>query len=566
MTRVTPIGAVIHTYQKYDPQRFPSPTEPPPDLVSPAFEHMLMFGAMRELSEEELARAVHLDPSQIEGMGPSLDALLAMLLERKRKILAKYETDTVRGAAQRAFHEPASNTTPPQPLRARFERAVVEEQLYDLERLWYATRNEQSPFARQLLRLMERLGDKYQIDELAAKYTFTGQAPLTVAEALAIKEELEKIDELLKQLEQARQTAQLAVIDMEALAEFAEPGDMNRLAQLQQLVEDYLREMAERQGLTREDGGFRLTPQAYKLFQGKLLERIFSELQPSRTGRHSQAVVGEGAVELQHTKQYEFGDSTTHMDVPQTLINAMLRGGTELPLRLRTEDIVVHRTRNTPKCASVVIMDMSGSMRYDGQYINVKRMGLALNGLIRREYPGDFLHFVEMYTFAKLRAGGEIIELLPKPVTIFDPVVRFRVDMSRDDISELQVPSHFTNIQHSLLLARQLLAGQDTPNRQIMLITDGLPTAHFDGSWLYLLYPPDPLTEAATMREALLCQRAGITINIFLIDSWSQSEEDVRFARRLAESTKGRVFFPRGRELDRYVVWDYVKRRREILA
>ncbi|MCY2991864.1 MAG: hypothetical protein NTY19_28905 [Planctomycetota bacterium] len=566
MTRVSQIGGVIHTYQKYDPQHFPSPTQPPPDLVSPAFEHMLMFGGMRELSEEELARAVHLDPSQIAGLGPSLDTLLAMLLERKRKILAKYETDTVRRAAHRAFHHPASKATPPPQLRPRFERAVAAEQLVDLERLWYATQDERSLFARNLVQLMERLGDKYQVDELAAKYAFTGQTPLTVPHALEIKQELEKIDELLKQLEQARQTAQVALIDMDALAEFAEPGDMARLRDLQRMVEDYLRELADRQGLTRENGAFRLTPQAYKLFQGKLLDRIFSELQPSRTGRHQQSVVGEGAVELQHTKPYEFGDSITHMDIPQTLINAMLRGGTELPLRLKTEDIVVHRTRNTPKCASVVIMDMSGSMRYDGQYINVKRMGLALNGLIRREYPGDFLHFVEMYTFAKLRPGGEIVEMLPKPVTIFDPVVRFRVDMSRDDISEYQVPAHFTNIQHSLQLARQLLAAQDTPNRQVMLITDGLPTAHFDGPWLYLLYPPDPLTEAATMREALLCQRAGITINIFLVDSWSQSEEDVRFAQRLAESTKGRVFFPRGRDLDRYVVWDYVKRRREILA
>ena len=215
---------------------------------------------------------------------------------------------------------------------------------------------------------------------------------------------------------------------------------------------------------------------------------------------------------------------------------------------------------------SVVIMDMSGSMRYEGQYTNVKRMALALEGLIRSEYPGDFLNFIEMYTFAKLRRPGEIIELLPKPVTLYDPVVRFRIDMGREEISEFQIPPHFTNIQRSLQMARQLLVNQDTPNRQVILITDGLPTSHFDGSWLYLLYPPDPLTEAATMREGLLCQREGITINIFLVPSWSQSEEDIRFAYRLAESTKGRVFFTAGKDLDRYVVWDYVDRKREILA
>lgn len=88
-------GGVIHTYQQYDPKSFPSPSSPPPDLVSPAFEHMLTYGSTREFTEEELAKAIHLDPGQFAGLGPSLDALLKMLQERKAKILSKYETDTV---------------------------------------------------------------------------------------------------------------------------------------------------------------------------------------------------------------------------------------------------------------------------------------------------------------------------------------------------------------------------------------------------------------------------------------------------------------------------------------
>ena len=195
---------------------------------------------------------------------------------------------------------------------------------------------------------------------------------------------------------------------------------------------------------------------------------------------------------MQQTKPYEFGDSLANMDIPGSLINAMIRDGPGLPIRMKPEDIEIHRTRNTPKCATVVLLDMSGSMRYDGLYVNVKRMGLALDGLIRREYPGDFLQFVEMYTFAKPRRPGEIVQLMPKPVTIFDPVVRLRADMSDPNISEMLVPPHFTNIQHGLQLARQFLAAQDTPNRQVILITDGLPTAHFEGKFLYLLYPPDP--------------------------------------------------------------------------
>src|SRR4029078_5445539 len=158
------------------------------------------------------------------------------------------------------------------------------------------------------------------------------------------------------------------------------------------MIENYVCEIAERQGLERDGGGrgFKLTPKAYRLFQGRLLERIFANLQVSRSGRHQGPIVGEGAVEMSQSKQYEFGDSLAHMDIPQSLVNAMLRSGGESPMRLKQEDIVIHRTRNAPKCATCVIMDMSGSMRYDGQYVNVKRMALALEGLIRPEYPGDY--------------------------------------------------------------------------------------------------------------------------------------------------------------------------------
>src|SRR2546423_11135232 len=104
-----------------------------------------------------------------------------------------------------------------------------------------------------------------------------------------------------------------------------------------------------------------------------------------------------------------------------------------------------------------------------------------------------------------------------KMPTVPGPVVRLKADMSNPDLSEFRIPPHFTNIQHGLSLARKFLGAQDTPNRQVMLITDGLPTAQFEGSTLYLLYPPAPRTEEATLREAALCKRDGITINIFLL-------------------------------------------------
>jgi uncharacterized protein with von Willebrand factor type A (vWA) domain len=454
---------------------------------------------------------------------------------------------------------------PPPKLKERFDRAFKEEQLYDLERLWYGA-DERGPFARQLVQLVHRLGDKYQIDELAAKYQFTGRTELSIPRALEIKEELETIDRLLKQLEEAAKTGRVGVIDLEELAEFAESADVEQLRELGRQIDQYVRQLAERQGLEKTAHGYQLTPKAYRLFQGRLLDRIFSNLEASRTGRHQGAVAGDGAVELQRTKPYEFGDSLANMDIPGSLLNAMIRNGPGLPIRVRPDDLEIHRTRNSPKCATVVLLDMSGSMRYDGLYIDVKRMGLALDGLIRREYPGDYLQFVEMATFAKPRQPGEIVDLLPRPVTVLDPIVRLYVDMSDPEITELDVPPHFTNIQHGLHVARRLLQGQDTPNRRIILITDGLPTAHFEDKHLYLLYPPHRRTEDATLREGHFCARERITINIFLLPTWAQSREDVQFAYRLAESTAGKVFFTAGKDLDRYVVWDYLNRRREIVA
>jgi uncharacterized protein with von Willebrand factor type A (vWA) domain len=560
-------GGIVHTYQKYDPVNFPSPTAPPPDLVSPLFDHLLTYGDTDEFTEEQLANAIRLDPSQIAGLGPSLQAIKEMLLERKRKILATYETKAAQKLAADAFRKEAHKLAAPSRLAEKYRRAVKEEQLHELESLYFRVGNDRDPFALGLVLVSGLLGEKYQVDELAGKYEFTGREKMDVPKALAVKEELETIDRLLKQLEEAKKTAQLAIIDVEELQKFADPGDMERLRALQQQIEDYVREQAERQGLEGDSRGkFRLTPKAMRLFQSKVLTQIFSQLQASRTGRHPDAVIGEGAVESPKTKSYEFGDSVSQMDIPASMVNALLRNGPGLPVRMRPDDIQIHRTRVTPKAATCVLLDMSGSMRYDAQYVNVKRMGLALDGLIRTEYPGDFLQFIEMYTFAKPRHVSEVPHLMPKPVTIAQHYVRLKQDMSKPHVSELMIHQHFTNIQHGLQTARRFLANQDTPNKQVVLITDGLPTAHFEGSVLFMLYPPDPRTEEATMREAMLCARDGITINIFLLQVWTQSSEDVQFAYRVAEATKGRVIFTAGRDLDRYVIWDYIQRRKQIIS
>lgn len=573
---------LFHTYLGYDAKAFPSPTAPPADVAGAAFDFAMQFGDLEGFTEEQLAAAIRIDASQIAGLGPSLQSLIAMLEERKAKILATYETETVRRTSVESYREQAAAVKIRESQRRAFDRAVREEQLRDLEGLWYAQKDEQSPTARNLLKLMQRLGEKYQIEQMAGKYPFVGREPMTVPEALEIKEQLETIDKLLAQLREAMKTSQLAIIDLDELADFAEDenrlGEIDRLNEFQRQIEEFIRHEAERQGLERTRDGFRLSPQAYAIVRGRLLSEIFSDLQAARSGRHEGPVIGEGAIETAKTRQYEFGDSLAHLDVAGSFVNAFIRRADARSAEARAggpvrdsvfpsaPDLVVHRTRNNPKCATSVLMDMSGSMRHGGQYVNVKRMALALDALIRQEYPGDHLSFIEMFTLAKMRSPAEIVTLMPKPVSIRNPVVRLKADMSDPELSELRLPQHFTNIQHALSLARRVLSGQDTPNRQIALITDGLPTAHFDGPMLYMLYPPDPRTEEATIREARLCAREGITINIFLLPSWSQSREDVAFAQQVAETARGRVFFTGGKDLDRFVLWDYVSMRRRVIG
>lgn len=562
-------GGIIHSYLGYDPKRFPPPRTSAEDgVLDAAMDHLMHYGSYRPLTDQELADAIEIDPSQIAGLGPSIESLIALLEDRRRRILETYDPMPAFEQADTAYGDATEQIQPQTEMMQHvLQRAVDAESIPILEQVWYQVGGEKSELSGPLMRLIAALGSKLEIEQLVTSYSFTGRTPLSIDEAIDIKEMLEQIDELLAQLREALKNAKVGIIDLDKLREFVDEADVDQLRGMQSQIQEMLQERAEEAGLEMGPEGYQLGPGALRTIQGKLLDEIFSKLQASRTGRHEGPIAGEGAVEMARSRPYEFGDSVAHLDVAQTITNAAIRSGAEgRSFGVGSKDIEIHITRNTPKAATAVVMDMSGSMRSCGQYVVCKKMALALDGLIRREYPGDYLSLIEMYSFAKLRHVSELPEMMPKPVTIRDPFVRLRVDMSNPDVSEMMVHPHFTNIQASLSLARKMLASQDTPNRQIMLITDGLPTAHYEGEQLYLLYPPDPLTEEATMREAHRCAKDGITINMFVVPSWSQDSEDIAFAHRIAEATRGRVIFTAGHDLDRFVLWDYLQQKRRIIS
>ncbi|MBC01694.1 MAG: hypothetical protein CMJ34_00110 [Phycisphaerae bacterium] len=566
------LGGIVHTYRGYDPVRFPPPSRPPGEGMAGLGDRMLASGGRRRFTPEELADAIRIPPEAIAGLGPSIDALIAKLEERRRRILEHWNPAPTEQEASAAVDEAArpfiEDQRLPEAFRTRLSREIRERQIRGLEQLWYHLDREdpeQAGLRSRLPGMVESIVRLDAIQGLCEGWSFTGRTVPTIEEAIEIREELETIDRLLEQLREAMKNAKPAIVDLEELRDFVEEADLEGFEEARRRAEELLEQLAEQEGLVRDEEGWTMGPSALRRYQSTLLASVFGSMQGGRHGRHDPVERSDGAIELPATRPWCFGDPASSLDLPASVVNAVIRDP-QAPTALRPEDMMVHRTRSTTKCATVVILDMSGSMRWGGQYVAAKKMALALEGLVRREYPGDRLHFIEMYSVARIVPRGGVVDLLPKPVTIRDPVVRLRADMSDPDIGESDLPPHFTNIQQALRLARRLLANADTPNRQVMLITDGLPTAHFEDESLFLLYPPDPRTEEATMREAGLLAREGGVLNVFLVPSWSQDEDDLRFGRRIAESTGGRVVFTAGDDLDRFVVWDYLDRRRLIVG
>ena len=227
-----PLGGVYHTYLGYDAVKFGSAQ--PSDAggaARGAFEHLLAMGSMRRFTDEELAEAIRIEPSQIQGLGPSLEALIELLEQRRAKILATYDPAPATNTAARAFLDSASRVVPATgdaELAKRIARAIATQQLRDLERFWYRL-EEGSPAQRALTQALERLREKYEVDQLASKWAFTGREPLGVEQAIAVKEELEEIDRLLEQLRQALKNAKPAIIDMDALSQFAPQEQLDEI-------------------------------------------------------------------------------------------------------------------------------------------------------------------------------------------------------------------------------------------------------------------------------------------------------------------------------------------------
>jgi len=303
------------------------------------------------------------------------------------------------------------------------------------------------------------------------------------------------------------------------LSEYVLQYGENVLRNLEDLDDDDLPEVVkliEKEGLIErdEEGQWQVTPKGIRRIQDKALSDLFQTFRRDSVGRHDTLHKGEGSVKLEDTRPYVYGDSLANIDMHETLKNAYVRQGGGVPIRLNHEDYVVHETEYQTHCATVVLIDMSGSMGRYGKYYTTKKVAIALQAMVRAQYPQDAIEMIGFYTFASPMTERQLLNSAPKPVSMFDSRVHLRFDM---DQPQGRVPQHFTNIHAGLRLARSRLMRQSASNNQIIVITDGEPTAHIEGREVVLIYPPAEKTATHTLSEVRHCATAGIRVSSFAL-------------------------------------------------
>ncbi len=321
-----------------------------------------------------------------------------------------------------------------------------------------------------------------------------------------------------------------------------------------------------------EQGGLSVSPRGVRRVESKALDELFTIMRKDSPGKHATDFKGAGQVRHEDSKPYEYGDPVANLNLHETLKNAMIRdrlrpSARERPssakpqagITVTEDDFVVYETEYQTTCATVLLLDMSGSMARYSKFYHAKKVAMALLGLIRGRYPEDMLKIIGFYTYASPLSERGLVHAGPKQVSIFDSRVFLRIPL--DNPPEF-VPEHFTNIQAGLRFARDFLRKQPATNKQIICVTDGEPTAHIDNRDLVLMYPPSERTARATLEEVHLCAQAGIQVSTFaLIEDYFYLGLK-NFVDRMARVSKGVAIYCNAGELGNYVLESFVRGRR----
>ena len=364
-------------------------------------------------------------------------------------------------------------------------------------------------------------------------FLFRGCEQLGLEEALEVVCRLQRIGDLEGQLQGTETGDNLGGVDLELMRDLLGEESCRDLEQLRRIVEV----LQSRGYIHRSEGQFELTPRGIRKIGHRALQEVFGYIQRDRFGPHPSASSGPGGDMLEEARKYEYGDPF-RLHLQSTLMNAVRRGSSS-PLEIRPEDFEVHQTEQSSQAATVLMLDLSLSMVMRGNFQAAKRVALALDDLIRTRFPQDSLHMVGFSTYAR--------EIRPDRLAY----------LTWDEFDS------YTNIQQGLAVARKLLARSPACTRQIVLVSDGEPTAHIQAGQLFLQYPPSPRTLQETLNEVRRCTRQDIRINMFMLE---RSPYLVEFVEQMTRINRGRVFYTSADKLGEYLLVDYMTSRRKRLA
>ncbi len=355
-----------------------------------------------------------------------------------------------------------------------------------------------------------------------------GEGSMPMSAAVDVMERLHDYEDLDRSMQGDYAGAALDDVDEDALRRtLGDPAvqDLRRLKQIERAL--------EKAGLVqRRRGRLEVTPRGARRLGEKALTQIFDELKRDREGTHEARDAGGLAEPTGATRPWNFGDHG-QIAVGRTVFNAVVRSEPGQPVRLRPDDFEIVEAEQRTEAATALLLDLSFSMPLRGHFIHAKKMALALHALIEGRYPHDTLYLIGFSDYAR--------QLQPEDLTApgFERV-------------------YGTNMQHAFMLANRLLSQHPRATRQVIMVTDGEPTAHLEDDQAYFNWPPVPETIEKTLTEAIRLSKAGVRLNIFMLE---ESEGLARFMERLARVTSGRVFLMDDHRVGEFVLRDYVARR-----
>jgi len=390
---------------------------------------------------------------------------------------------------------------------------------------------------RELLEELERLRALERFRE-GRGARFRGREAADYETAQQLRERVEALEQLARDLAEGR----FESLSPEALQDLLSEGALRSLM----LIRDLERNLQEAGYLRGGDDGTELTPRAIRRIGASALASVYGALRKGRPGSHDVVQRGVALPRPDETRPFAFGDALD-LDVVRTLLNGVRRralagAAPEDRIELGLEDFEVRECDFSTQTTTVLLLDMSWSMSWAGRFPAAKRVALAMDHLIRTRYPRDAFFVVGFST----RARELPIRELP--------------------LASWDMGDPFTNLQEGLMVAERLIEKHPSPSPQVLVITDGQPTAYFAGRELHVEWPMgfggvSPHAVAETLKTVRRATRRGITINTFMLDD---APELVGFVERMTEINRGRAFFTSPRQLGSFLMVDFVSRRRTL--